>query len=197
MRMNISPINTFVNREVKRYAKMLAHAFDNVSLTYSRNKDKNGCNYIFHSSDLTHDLIFTLYDTGFAEFWKRRTAWRWRKNETSVIIAEWNAFADPFEVAISIQLRMYHTLRYYMVGDNNYHTNFKDIHSDTDYMLGMPEDEGSEFEHDDPDVEYIPGPSHEGSESAKIEDDDTVVTEPLKPQFIEVKEEDYLDEFVL
>ena len=197
MRMNISPINAFVNREVKRYAKMLSHAFDNVILTCARNKDKNGYNYKFHSSDLTHDLIFTLYDTGLAEFWKRRTAWRWRKNETSVIIAEWNAFADPFEVAISIQLRMYHTLRYYLVGDNNYHTNYKDIHSDTDYMLGMPEDEGSEFEHDDPDVVYIPGPSHEGPKPAKIDVGDTVVTETLKPRYIQVTEDDYLDEFVL
>ncbi len=194
MRMNISPINSFVNREVKRYAKMLAHAFDNVSLTCSLNKDNNGYNYIFHSFDLTHDLIFTLYDTGIAEFWKRRTAWRWRKNETSVIIAEWNAFADPFDVAISIQLRMYHTLRYYFVGDNNYHTNFKDIHSDTDYMLSMPEDEGSEFDYDDPDVVHIPGPMHESPEPANIEEGDTVVTETLKPPFIEVKEDDYLDE---
>ncbi|MBO6230215.1 MAG: hypothetical protein IK990_18530 [Ruminiclostridium sp.] len=199
MKMDISPINTFVNREVKRYAKMLAHNFENVSLKYSRNKDNNGINYIFHSDELTHDLIFTIYDWGVAEFWKRRTFWRWRKNETSVTIAEWNVFADPFEVAISIQLRMYHTLSFYMIGMNMYHENFKDFHSDNDYMLGLSGDEGEEYDYDEPVVsDFIPGNSHEHSEAAVIDKDDVIADYTnIKPPYIDVTEEDYLDQFGL
>ena len=59
----------------------------------------------------------------------------------------------------------------------------------------MPEDEGSEFDYDDPDVVHIPGPMHESPEPANIEEGDTVVTETLKSPFIEVTAENYLDDF--
>ena len=205
MKMDISPINAFVNSEVKRYAEMLACNFDNVSVTCSERKDKDGYNYIFHSSELCHDLVFTILDNGIAEFWKRRTFWRWRKNETSVTIAEWNCFADPFEIAISIQLRMYHTLSYYLLGVNNYHENYKDIYSDDDYMLSLPEDEGSKDDYDEPECEKIGDFPHEHIpldpvkiEPAEISPEDRLLIEkPLKPPYIDVTEVDYLQEFGL
>lgn len=208
--MYFTPINIreYIEEECTRFAKLFSDSYSGIYIKTKSNSCETTikfcryCNSFEYAFVIGNDSVVFLEREYSFPFYKT-------KKSSKTIIAEWNAFADPFEAALVIQMKMYNILKSNIMKENSFKCVFEDYTSDDDEYFNMTDDtENTDSTADDEDFDIF-SISDLPEENAIIgsqrhdykrhDDKNSYTTETTSDNniaaFSEVCEESYLDIF--
>jgi len=200
MNIRITSVSDYIADETKRYAEMLSENF--WSLNIKVIERYNGVKIKFVSHKFNAKLALVIDMEGQAYFLKKENKSFFRNSKpVKMVIAEWNDFADPFEAALAIQLKIYKVIKSLTMKENYYCCH-------TDEFTSADEIRFDEFLDEEPENEE--DTEHDGELDNKMSLENLISTQSPKvsscstfsetgslisPPFMEVNEESYLDFF--
>lgn len=200
MNIRITSVSDYISNETKRYAEMLSENFWSLNIKVIERYDEVKIKFVLHKFNA--DLALIIDKDGQAYFFKKEKKSFFKKAQhTKMVIAEWNDFADPFEAALAIQLKMYKVIKSLIMKENSYCCHMEEFTSADEICFDEFSDEETENEEDlelDDELEnkmslenLISTQSPKVSSSSSFSETGPLISSP----FMEVNEESYLDFF--
>lgn len=200
MNIMITSVSNYIADETKRYAEILNENFWCLNTKVIDRYDE--VQIKFNSYKFNADLALIIDKDGQAYFLKKEKRSFFKKSQqVKMVIAEWNDFADPFEAALAIQLKMYKVIKSLIMKENSYSCRTEEFTSDDEIIFEKFLDEELEIEEDtELDDELENKMSLENlisTQSPKLSSCSTSSENgfSISPPFMEVNEESYLDFF--